>query len=202
MAQPLVLQYCDKNIGFHLTKIDRSSLYGFVETEIFDQHDRKCRLVTLAGDGRTLVGTGGTAIAYISQDGQWCNKKQLKAVNLDGDEIEPVPSTFKSTVILKHKASIEEYLEHQIRSVYLLSCDEVISDLEQELKSGTIYSFPFSYRGALEADPAFLLANRDSHIFLAVGKKTNVNFVGFEQVAGNDEDDDDSGDDDMDFGMM
>ena len=38
----------------------------------------------------TVIGRGGTAVAYLSTDGLWCEKAQLKPVDIEGNEIEPV----------------------------------------------------------------------------------------------------------------
>lgn len=203
MAKPLVLGFGEKELSFQLKKVDRSSLYGSVDVETLDDEGRPCRLVTLAGDGRTIVDSGGTAIASISPDGMWRDKGELKPVDPDGNEVTPVPSTFKAAVPLDSKAGIDEFLSHNIRSVYLLSCEEEFSDLAGELEKGTVFSFPFSYRGSLEADAAFLLQGADGNIFLCVGKKTDIKFVGFEQAGiVEQEDEEPEDDDDMDFGML
>lgn len=77
MAQPLVLRYGGKELPFQLRKVDRSSLYGFVDIETHDDQGRPCKLATLAGDGRTIVDSGGTALAYLSPNGLWREKSEL-----------------------------------------------------------------------------------------------------------------------------
>ncbi len=204
MAKPLVLGFGEKELPFQLKKVDRSSLYGFVDVETLDDEGRQCRLVTLAGDGRTIVDSGGTAIAYLSPDGMWREKSELKPVDPDGNEVTPVPSTFKASVPLDSVVEIDEFLSHNIRSVYLLSCEDDFSDLAGELERGIIFSFPFSYRGSLEADAGFLLQGADGNVFLCVGKKTDIKFIGFEQAGAAEqaEDEGPDDDDDMDFGML
>ncbi len=202
MAKPLVLQIGEKELPFQLSKIDRSLLYGYVDTETLDEQGRQCKLVTLAGDGKTLVGSGSVAMAYLSPNGEWRDKASLTPVDMDGTEIQPVPSSFKAPVVMDQKVEIDEYLSHNIRSLYLLTCEEDMGDLLKELRGGAIYSFPFSYRGSLEADTAFMLEGSDGNIFLAIGKKTDIKFVGFEQSAEIETAEDEDDDDDMDFGMM
>ena len=78
--------------------------------------------------------------------------------------------------------------------------------LLSELRAGTIYTFAFSYRGGLDPDVGFLLANSEGAPFLAVGKKTRLQFVALPELALPDAEadlDEESDDEDsMDFGMM
>ena len=204
MAKPLVFKYRDGEIAFAMSKVDRAKLYGFKEVEVLDDDGHKCELATLAGDGRTVIGKGGTAMAYVSSEGNWCERSQLKPVNLEGNEIEPVPSSFSEAVALDDKVSIEDYLEHNIRSVYQMDSEDDTSALMDELKAGAIYKFAYSFRGGLEADAAFLLTNGDGELFMAVGNPTTVEFIGLQQTAGvaaEDEAAEEEGDL-MDFGMI
>ncbi len=204
MAKPLVLRFAGTEIAFDLEKVDRSKLYGTREVEAVDEKGRKCDLATLADDGRTVIGRGGTAHAMLSPEGAWLEKSALKPVDPEGKPITPVPSTYSAPVPLGSKASIEEYLSHNIRSVYVVRPQGDASALGKELQSGAIYTFPYSFRGGLEADAAFLLAGKDGNVFLAVGNPTRIRFVGLEQAASlteegpGEEEDEES----LDFGMM
>jgi hypothetical protein len=183
VAKPLIFRFGDEEIAFTLLKIDRTKLYGFKEIEVLDERNQPCELATLADDGRTVIGRGGTGIGYISADGLWCEKSDLTPVDLDGNEIEPVPSSFSAPVPLTERASYEDYLEHNIRAVYQLQAENDGSDLLEALKIGAIFKFPYSFRGGLEADVGFLLTAADGNTFLAVGNPTKVEFVGLQQTA-------------------
>ncbi|MHC4404913.1 MAG: hypothetical protein ACYTG0_35145, partial [Planctomycetota bacterium] len=100
MAKPLVFQYGGATVSFSMSKVDRRKLYGFKEVEVLDEEDRPCELATLADDGRTIIGRGGTAIGCLSPDGNWCDKAALKPVDSEGNEIRPVPSSFAAPVPL------------------------------------------------------------------------------------------------------
>ena len=94
-------------------------------------------------------------------------------------------------------------MQHNIRLVYQLQTDDDSSDLMQELKRGTIFTFPYSYRGGLEADSAFVLLGDDGNIFLAVGNPTKVEFIGLQQTAAVVEEDSEAEEMDlMDFDMI
>ncbi|MEZ6141316.1 MAG: hypothetical protein R3B84_12165 [Zavarzinella sp.] len=205
MAKPLVIEFEGKSIDFQLEKVDRTKLYGYVETEVHDDSGKKCELATLSGDGHTIVGKGGTSLAYLSPDGLWRKKNELKAIDVQGNPITPVKSTFDAPVTELTEVSIEEYLSHNINLVYHLQAEEQHPELVTALKDGRIFQFPFSYRGGLNSSAGFLLANADGVIFLCVGSPTRLEFIGFQNTAEVVEDAAESTDDEddiLDFSMM
>ncbi len=203
MAKPLVFQWGDTDLSFTLAKIDRSKLYGYKEVEVLDEDGNRCELATLADDGRTVVGRGGTGIGYVDADGAWCEKSKLKPVDLEGDEIEPVASSFSAPIKLFETVTAEDYLSHNIRLVYHLGTEDETDSLVDELRRGTIFSFPYSYRGGLEADAGFLLMGEEGNLFLAVGDPTNVEFIGLQQMAAMIAEEDEADETDlMDFDMI
>jgi hypothetical protein len=183
MAKPLVLQFGDRDLAFAMNKVDRSKLYGYKEVEALDDLGRRCELATLTADGRTVVGRGGTAFGQLSPDGTWRDKGHLRPIDVDGKEIQSVPSSFSAPIKVFDTATVDEYLKHNIRLVYQLSTEGDRADLATELARGTIFKFPYSYRGGLEADAGFLLQGDDGNTFLAVGNPTKVEFIGLQQMA-------------------
>jgi hypothetical protein len=202
VAKPLVFQFGDRDLAFTMNKVDRSKLYGYKEVEALDDQGRRCELATLTGDGRTVVGRGGTAFGQISPDGTWRDKGQLRPIDVDGKQIESVPSSFGAPVKLFDTSTVDEYLQHNIRLVYQLSCDAERADLDAELARGTIFKFPYSYRGGLEADAGFLLQGEDGNMFLAVGNPTKVEFIGLQQMAALEEEGELDETELMDFDMI
>jgi hypothetical protein len=203
VARPLVFQFGDRDIPFTLNKVDRSKLYGYKEMEALAETGQRCDLATLADDGCTVVGRGGTGIGQLSADGLWCEKQTLKPVDPEGKEVKPVPSSFSAPIRLFESASVGEYLNHNIRLVYQVTSENDIDDLVEELKKGTVFSFPYSYRGGLVADAGFLLLGEDDKIFLAVGNPTKLEFIGLHQLAPADADEEDEEEaESMDFDMI
>ena len=207
----LQLQFHGTDLTCGLARVDRSKLYGFVKTEVVDENDEKCGLATLANDGKTLIPSGGVALAYVSPSGYWRDRGDLKPVDLEGNPIEPVSSTFKAPVELSETATVEEFLDHNIRMAYRLEPkteegDAAFPDgLVEELAKGTIYRFPFSYRGGLTADTAFVIRGADETTWMLVGKQTAVHLIDFQQTGGVVVEEEEAGDDegeDLDFGMM
>jgi hypothetical protein len=203
MAKPLVFSIDGAEIAFNMSKVDRSKLYGTKELEILDEAGEKCEMATLAEDGHTLIGRGGTGIGYLSGEGEWCDKASLQPVDLDGKTIQPVGSSFSAPIYQVEATTTEDYLSHSVRSIYAMSFENDHSIVER-VRRGEILKFQYSYRGGLEFDTAFLLANEAGEVFMAVGSPTKIQFVGLQEAAGlaDDEEDDADDGDDMDFGMI
>ena len=182
MAVQLIFRFRGEDSACHLSKVDRSKLYSRVEREVRDEDGEKCREATLAADGQTLIGSGGTSSAYFSADGLWLEKKDLRAVNLENATITPVASSFKAPVELSTEATPEDYLSHNIRAVYVVDSPEGFPDaLVKELEAGKICHFPFSYRGGLDPDEGFLFQGQDGTKWLAFGKPAVISMVGLAQ---------------------
>jgi hypothetical protein len=208
MAKPLVFQLGEDEIALNLNKVDRTKLYGSKEVEAVDEHDQVCELATLAADGRTMIGRGGTGLQWLDADGNWCDKSQLRPIDVHGQEIRPVASSFGQIIKLFDTVTTEQYLDHNIRLVYWVepAADSVNFDtLVDELRRGTVFSFPYSFRGGLEADVGFLLMNEEQQVMLTVGNPAAISFVTVQnQVAVEDQsyDSDDSEDELMSFNMI
>jgi hypothetical protein len=204
MAKPLVLAFGGSEFAFALSKVERSDLYGFIEIETLDEQGRKCTLATLADDGKRLITSGGTCFCCLSPEGHWVEKKTLIPTDTQGKTLQPVPSSYSAPVPLEKTATIDEYLSHDIRAVYQISCDADFGPLMKELKKGTIFQFSYSYRGGLEPDAGFLLLATDGTPFIAIGSPTKLEFVGLEQSTGIVSDEEGAGEEEesLDFSMM
>ncbi len=202
MAKPLVVSLGGSDFALNLNKVERSDLYGFIEVETLDEQGRKCTLATLADDGRTLIGASGSALATLSVDGDWLDKKALRPVDNQGQSMTPVQSSYSAPVPLQKTATIEEYLGHNIRSAYQVSSEADLGPLLAELTKGTIFHFPYSFRGGLEPDAGFLLLAADGTPFVAIGSQTRLEFVGLQQVGTAEEEPEGEDDESLDFSMM
>lgn len=183
MARSLAFKLGKSQFEADIRKIDRSKLYGRVQTDTFDLNGAECDLATLARDGRTLIPYGGTASGYLNKDGLWVESRERKPVDLEGRELTEVPSSFDAPIALKAKATSEDLLDHPIRLAYLLVSEKFPAPVRKSLDGGDIYRFDFSYRGGAIADPAFLLADEDGDVWMLIGSHSDVEFVTFEQAA-------------------
>src|SRR5262249_13177849 len=118
MPRPLVLRKDGVELPFQLVKLDRSKLYGTVEVEALDGQGRRCELATLATDGKTLLGRGDVASGFLTPEGGWLDRASLKPVGPDGEPVAPLPSSFAAPTDLADEATVEEYLAHNVKSVY------------------------------------------------------------------------------------
>jgi hypothetical protein len=181
MARALILSLDGEEFPVQMQKIDREKLYGKIELEAFDEEGNKAFLQILDADGKTLIDTGGTSLATLDEDGNSVDRKKLIPITSDGEEIEPVPSSFSAPNLLD-EATIDEYLSHTVKSVYILTPPEGSNfDLLADVLSGeAIYKFDFSYRGGVEYDTAFLVGN-EKNVFMIIGVSTTLQFVKLNQ---------------------
>jgi hypothetical protein len=183
MPRALVLSLDGEEFSVQLQKIDRERLYGDVEIEAFDEKGNPAVLQILDADGKTLISTGGTSLATLDEHGNSVDRKKLIPITSDGEEIEPVPSSFSAPNLL-YEATIDEYLSHTVKSVYILNPPEGSNlDLLDDVLSGdSIYKFDFSYRGGLEYDTAFLIGNEKT-VFMIIGTSSSMQFVKLNQAS-------------------
>jgi hypothetical protein len=181
MARPLVLSLDGEEFPVQMQKIDREKLYGNVEVEAFDEEGKQAVLQILDADGKTLIDTGGTSLATLDEKGNSVDRKKLIPINSEGEEIKPVPSSFSAPNIL-YESSIDEYLSHTVKSVYLLTPGEGsnFESLEAVISGDAIYKFDFSYRGGLEYDTAFLVGN-EKNVFMVIGVNATLQLVKLNQ---------------------
>jgi len=182
MPRELILSLDGREFPVTMVKIDRDKLYGSVEIEAFDEKGREASLRVLAADGKTLIDKGGTSLATINEKGTSVDRTSLKAVDENGDPIEPVPSSFNEPNVLE-RATTDDYLSQMLKSVYLLGPPEDgdIKYLLDHLSGDDIFTFPFSYRGGIEYDKAFILG-ADDEAFMVVGKPAEFVFLKLNQA--------------------
>jgi hypothetical protein len=203
MPRELVLSLDGHEFPVTMVKIDRDKLYGSIEIEAFDEKGNEASLRVLAADGKTLIDKGGTALTTVNAKGTSIDRSALTAVDENGDKIEPVPSSFNEPNVLK-KADADDYLAQIVKSVYLLQPAEGgdIDYLLDHLGAKQIYSFPFSYRGGLDYDQAFVLG-ADNSAFMIVGRPAEIEFLKMNQSTALDStDEQEVSVDDLDFDLL
>lgn len=206
MARTLEFIHDGQKIVCGIEKVDRAKLYGGVSVETRDGEGRPCHLMTLAGDGQSLIPSGGTAFAYVSEDGRWLERSDLKPVDIDGRLLNPVSSSFSQPIELDIRTSVDRFLDHSVRLVYALQPADgatLPQALTRTLDDGAIFKIDFSYRGGVSADPAFVMAGADGAPWLLVCDENNIDYVTLEQMAGLVAEEDEASEaDDIDFEMM
>ncbi len=209
MARTLSFSLNGEQFDASIIKVDRTHLYGTVSIQTDDMDGKRCTVATLAVDGKTLIPKGGTALGYINPEGEWVSRDQLKPVDLNGEPVAEVESSFDEPIVLDTECDVDEYLNHSVRLVYRLKPDSAFpASLMSTLKSGTLYKFGFSYRGGVGYDPAFVLSDEDNDVWMMITRENAVETVGLEQAAvcygeNLDKDtEDENSDDSIDFSML
>ncbi|MFK7894021.1 MAG: hypothetical protein AB8B63_24615 [Granulosicoccus sp.] len=207
MPRSLNFKYRKSSFSCELNKIDRAKIYGTVTVHTVDHEGNDTDLFSLARDGRTLIGLGGTGSGYVNRDGYWVESGERIPVDAEGDPMELIDSSFDSVIALKETVEEDVLLDHPVRLAYHLIGDELPDGIRKKLDGGSIYHFEFSYRGGPVADPAFVLTDTDGDLWLLIGNPTDVEFRSYQQVAicaasSTDEVEDDSEDDNFDFDML
>lgn len=183
------------------TKLERKKLYGWIELRATEPDGKICRQASLDSNGVTIIPKGAIKIGITNEDGLWVEKSSLVAVRSDGQKAEPIASSFDGEIELTEKATSEEFLDHIITSVYILSGDDT-AEIAKWL-GNDIYKFPFSYRGGFDFSDAFILSNGTS-VFLFAGEKAEFEFIGLAEQAVLDETEEEETEEtgDLDFGMF
>jgi hypothetical protein len=203
MPRPLILSVDGREFPVQIIKINREDLYGSVEIEAFDEKGKPAELLILAPDGKTLIGKGGTALATLDAKGNSISRTELNVVGPKGEELERVKSSFDHPNELR-KADLDDYLSMIVKSVYSIDGveDESIDHLTDLLSDGRIYRFPFSYRGGVEYDDAFVIGN-GKDAFLVIGKQAVMQFAKLGQAAQLDPiEEEEVSADDLDFDLL
>ncbi|MBA3769453.1 MAG: hypothetical protein H0X08_02970 [Blastocatellia bacterium] len=203
MARPLTLSLDGEEYQISLVKIDRDKLYGSVDIEAYDEKGNEASLRILAADGKTLIDKGGTALATLTDKGDSVERNELVPVDADGKPIDQVASSFGKTTAVE-EATIEDYFLQIIKSVYLILPFEGadLKGLRDVLSTGRIFTFPFSWRGGIEYDTAYLIGAEDE-VFIVVGKQAEFEYIKLNQAALLDAgEEEDISADDLDFDLM
>lgn len=203
MAKNLILSLDGREFEVTIARVDRDDLYGTVEIEAFDEKGKPAALKILAADGKTLIDKGGTALATLNSKGDSIDRAELVAVDLEGEEIERVESSFNHANELK-PATVDAYLGLVVKSIYLLDPADGsdLDYLDQHLESNQIFTFPFSYRGGLSYDSAYILGN-GKDAFMVLGKDGELDYLKLNQagaLSSNEEEDISA--DDISFDLM
>ena len=115
-----------------------------------------------------------------------------------------IDSTFSTFTPILSKSNLDDYLSLNVKSVYQLEISFNKDELLKILSDGEIYHFYFNYRADYDADDAFLITN-GQEIFIVVGKKADLDFIGLEnreEELPDDPDEEEIDNDEFDFSML
>jgi hypothetical protein len=203
IARALALNLDGQEFSVLLAKVDRSGLYGEVTIEAFNEKGDPAEIKVLASDGSTLIDKGGTALEMLNKAGDSLERGEIETVDLEGNPIEPVESSFRHVNDLS-EAKLDDYLSLIVKNVYWLQPgeDSDMSVLHEHLGDGRIYSFPFAYRDGIETDEAYLVGST-KEAFMIVGDQATLRYMKFDQpVFLDDTEEEEVSADDLSFDLM
>jgi hypothetical protein len=204
MARSLTVKLQDKGFSLEIEKIDRRKIYGWVDKKAYDRDGNECMLGTLSGDGTQIFGKDCFEQGYLNNSGRWVEKSDLSAAI--GDQVfkDKEPSSFNSEIDLNETISIDDFLLHTVKNVYLMNGENAETLKAQITALDGIPTFKFNYVASYQPDTAFLVIN-DGDLFMITAEKTDCQFIGFEDqnhLISDDELEEEDESDDFDFGMM
>ena len=172
MAKQLMFKLAGAEYGAAPVKLERKKIYGWTDLVATDRDGNVCGKAYLSPDDSLIIPSGGLKQGVVDETGRWVEKGELTPYSEDGAE--PLPtyaSSFDAPIVLKEKATTEEFLDNDWESVYQL----VNADLAAAV-GNDIYKFDFSYRGGTNHNDAYLMAT-PAGLFLFAGDKQEFPLV-------------------------
>lgn len=200
MAREIVVEVGGATSRFSFKKLDRKKLYGSRRRIALDGSGEPCENAALTRDGRFLLRVGMTALAYFADDDTWVPSGDLVGIDPTGVPVDKRPSTLGSPEVAE-LVPPQALLDLHVTSVYQLDAAEVDPGLTASLEAGSIYRFPFSYRGGFKTDTACLVANAEG-VFALIGQEAPPEWAALDAISSAVFDDDDDFDDALDFEMF
>jgi len=168
MAKEASFQIDGTSFSAALTKVDREKVYGWVEERHYDGKGNPLSWATLLLDGKTLIGTGGTALKTLGPDGEEVSKSALSAILPDGSPAELQKSVYDEPVELDASRTVDDLMRLEVKAVYQLSVSDGLDAVKAALAKHSVLYFKFNYRADYEADDAFVIGQGD-HVFIITG---------------------------------
>ncbi len=158
-------------------KLERKKLYGYTDVVATDGSGEVCEAARLDPDGSLVVPPGGVKLGTLTEEGEWVESYELKAVDADGKELPIVPSSFGQVIALTDEAGEEDFLDHAWTSVYQLGNRDLAAAVGDR-----IFQFQFNYRADPFPSDGFLLA-ANGLAYLFTGNRVAREFIGLAEEA-------------------
>lgn len=200
MAKPIIVSWRGEQSSFNIAKLDRTKLYGRRQRQVLDTTGGRCERAELTRDGALLVRSGMTAQGYFDEEARWVANRDLIGLDAEGEPVEKVPSTLGAEQTLEGPVDPGDVLDMAVRSVYMLTPEQLDPALQKSLLAGDIFRFAFNYRADFQAETGFLVSNEEN-FFALIGRPSPAQWCELETVVQETFDTDDD-DDDLDFEMF
>ena len=201
MGRKVLIELGASTFETELSKVEREDLYGRTEIKVRDDNGLDCELCIISEDGRYLLPRGSTSSILLNSEGNSISRRDLKAVDLEGNALELVPSIFDGPIKLSDDYSIDDYLRLRVKSVYQLVLEPDPKVQLLDLLKDTVKYFVFNYRADYEGDDAFVLSN-GNEVFIVTGVFAEYELASFEAVEEVPQEEETAEDDDFSFDMF
>jgi len=201
LARGIIVNLGGEISEFEIGKVDREKLYGRKVRMVVDDAGGRCEPALLSRDGSCLMPPGSVALLYVDDAFDAVERGELKAVDLEGKPVAPVPSTLGAEQPLTGPVDAARVLDHVTTAVYQLSPTTLGDGLRQRLDAGEIFETTFNYREDFDASPLFLLKN-EGGFFALVSAPTHFEFLTKDAAPPPPVAEEASDDEDLDFSMM
>jgi hypothetical protein len=176
MARTIKITFKGKTYEPSIQALNRDKLYGFIENVIEDDKGQSCFEGSLLEDGQTLIGKGCSAIKVLDEKGLEVDKKELKAVDVNGKPLNEVLSIFETGITLK-EGGMDDLFDLEVDSVYDFNwSDETMKAAFLNEIKGKVLTFEFNYRTDYEGADAVLISNSEG-AFILSGRKLEFEFL-------------------------
>ena len=199
MAREILLNLNKKKSSFVISKIDRKKLYGFKKRLFLDEKGKECSKANLEEETGIVFVNSDISSCYLDHKGNYIEKSDLEAINVNGKKIKKEDSTIGKEVNL-NSITTEDALNLKVNSVYHLEPKEFDKNLKSKLDKGEVFSFPFNYYADFKLEDGIILKSEKEY-FALIGRKTSCHWVG-ENSDDLPEDVEEFEDNDLDFEMM
>jgi hypothetical protein len=143
---------------------------------IEDDKGQSCFEGSLLDDGQTLIGKGCSAIKVLDEKGLEVDKKELKAVDVNGKPLNEVLSVFETGITLK-EGVMDDLFDLEVDSAYDFNwSDETMKAAFLNEIKGKVFTFEFNYRTDYEGADAVLISNSEG-AFILSGRKLEFEFL-------------------------
>ena len=199
MAREIILALNKSVSVFEISKVDRKSLYGYKKRIYLDDQGKECVRANLEEETGIVFANGDMTSCHMDAKGNYIDKKNLEAIDLNGKKVSKQESTLGNQVKLV-PTTVEDALNLRVNSVYHLTPKDFDKELQTKLDKGEVFAFPFNYFADFKLEDGLILKG-DKGYFALIGRHATCHWVG-ENSDEIPEEVEEFEDNDLDFEMM
>ncbi|MHA1518789.1 MAG: hypothetical protein ACTSRK_01275 [Promethearchaeota archaeon] len=183
---PRQLQFTLDNIDLvgSLKKFSRETVYG-KKTELRrDLEGIPLQSIYLSPDGLYLIQK--TVAQYMSMEGKYVPKENIKEIDLEGEPLRIYPTMFKQGISLNDLIPLNDMFLIDVELSYVFfsegtEYETFYGKIQQQFQNGYIYHFLYSYYATSHPKHGVLIP-KNGKIVALVGKMTQPELLGQDRL--------------------